>query len=73
MGRKWFRISKEWASPWKLSPTGGKRKKQREFQWSYLFHLGIIDDFVFKIVAIFESIVLIAILCFFFLCCGCNI
>lgn len=39
------------------------------------FHLGfsLVDDLLFQILYCVESVVLVFALCFFFLCCGCNI
>ncbi|KAL5771995.1 hypothetical protein ACOSP7_011600 [Xanthoceras sorbifolium] len=43
------------------------------FKWKRLnFHLSFIDDLLFKFVSVFEAVVLVATLCFFFLCCGCH-
>ncbi|KAJ8774042.1 hypothetical protein K2173_009473 [Erythroxylum novogranatense] len=44
------------------------------FKWKrHTFQLSLIDDLMFKIVSVFEAIVLVANLCFFYLCCGCHV
>ncbi|GLU22703.1 hypothetical protein SLE2022_387590 [Rubroshorea leprosula] len=35
-------------------------------------HLSFMDDVLFRIVSVFEAIVLVVALCFFYLCCGCH-
>ncbi|KAL5731863.1 hypothetical protein ACHQM5_004551 [Ranunculus cassubicifolius] len=44
------------------------------FRFKHLdFQLSIIDDILFKIVSVFEAILLVSALCFFFVCCGCKL
>ncbi|CAA3000896.1 AF211538_1Avr9 Cf-9 rapidly elicited 180, partial [Olea europaea subsp. europaea] len=56
------------ASRWKFKSSTGLRWKRR-----FSLHLWFVDDILFKIVSIFEAIILVATLCFFFLCCGCHL
>ncbi|KAI3466809.1 hypothetical protein Pfo_023472 [Paulownia fortunei] len=53
---------------WKLKSSTGFRWKRR-----FNLHLWLVDSFLFKIVSVFEAIVLVSRLCFFFLCCGCHL
>ncbi|CAA3014509.1 AF211538_1Avr9 Cf-9 rapidly elicited 180, partial [Olea europaea subsp. europaea] len=55
------------SSRWKFKSSTGLRWKTR-FSLRLLF----VDNILFKIVSIFEAIILVATLCFFFLCCGCH-
>ncbi|KAG8634661.1 hypothetical protein MANES_17G067900v8 [Manihot esculenta] len=44
------------------------------FNWKRIhFQLSFVDDVLFKIVSVFEAIVLVGSLCLFYLCCGCHI
>ncbi|KAB2026712.1 hypothetical protein ERO13_D06G205000v2 [Gossypium hirsutum] len=45
------------------------------FKWKrlHIHHFSFIDDLLFKIASIFEAIFLVSTLCFFYLCCGCQI
>ncbi|KAL2941631.1 hypothetical protein RDABS01_029981 [Bienertia sinuspersici] len=40
-------------------------------RWSVSF--SILDDLLWSVITAFESVVLVSMLCFFFLFCGCNI
>ncbi|XP_030972441.1 uncharacterized protein LOC115992393 [Quercus lobata] len=43
------------------------------FKWKRLnLQLSFVDDVLFRILSVFEAIVLVATLCFFYLCCGCH-
>ncbi|XP_035544743.1 uncharacterized protein LOC108990492 [Juglans regia] len=43
------------------------------FRWKRLnLKLSFVDDLLFRIASLFEAIVLVARLCFFYLCCGCH-
>ncbi|KAG6642188.1 hypothetical protein CIPAW_09G126200 [Carya illinoinensis] len=43
------------------------------FRWKRLnLKLSFVDDLLFRIASVFEAIVLVARLCFFYLCCGCH-
>jgi hypothetical protein len=43
------------------------------FKWRRLnLQLSFVDDVLFRILSVFEAIVLVATLCFFYLCCGCH-
>lgn len=50
------------------------RKSSTGVRWKKKFnlHLWLVDSFLFKIVSVFEAIVLVSKLCFFFVCCGCH-
>ncbi|EXB92386.1 hypothetical protein L484_021370 [Morus notabilis] len=50
--------------PWRL--ISAFRWKRQDFQPS------ILDDVVFRIMYVVEAVVLVSILCFFFVCCGCH-
>ncbi|XP_068668938.1 uncharacterized protein [Aristolochia californica] len=69
MGKRWFKLKKmskeSW--PWRFHIPPVWRWKRLDFQ------LSILDDVLFKIVSIVEAILLVSVLCFFFLCCGCHI
>ncbi|KAF5954828.1 hypothetical protein HYC85_007684 [Camellia sinensis] len=52
--------------PWSLSDF---KWKKPHFQ---LQKISIVDDLLFRILSVFEAIVLVSTLCFFFLCCGCH-
>ncbi|KAJ9690951.1 hypothetical protein PVL29_013218 [Vitis rotundifolia] len=69
MGKKrgfFRRISEDYKWRWKFLSSG--------FRWKRLrFQLSFIDDVVFRIMYVFEAIVLVATLCFFYLFCGCHI
>lgn len=39
----------------------------------FTLRLWFIDGFLFKIVSVLEAVILVATLCFFYLCCGCHI
>ncbi|GMP47952.1 hypothetical protein CsSME_00015479 [Camellia sinensis var. sinensis] len=52
--------------PWSLSDF---KWKKPNFQ---LQKISIVDDLLFRILSVFEAIVLVSTLCFFFLCCGCH-
>ncbi|RWR96171.1 putative transmembrane protein [Cinnamomum micranthum f. kanehirae] len=67
MGKHWFKKMKKdsWPWPWRFTPSS-LRFKRIEFQ------LSILDDILFKLLSIFEAILLVSALCFFYLCCGCN-
>ncbi|KAG5527210.1 hypothetical protein RHGRI_028195 [Rhododendron griersonianum] len=55
-----------WWRNWRLKSSG--------FRWKGLrFRIWFVDGFLFKILSICEAIVLVANLCFFYLCCGCHI
>jgi hypothetical protein len=44
------------------------------FRWKRLdFQTTVIDGVVFKMLSVVEAVVLVSTLCFFYLCCGCNI
>ncbi|XP_010241319.1 PREDICTED: uncharacterized protein LOC104585959 [Nelumbo nucifera] len=67
MGRKrWsFKNLGKYSWPWRFSSSA--------FRWRRLnFHLFILDDVLFKIISVFEAIILVSTLCFFYLCCGCH-
>ncbi|KAB2004054.1 hypothetical protein CXB51_027807 [Gossypium anomalum] len=68
MGMKNWSVKKKerfWGS-WKLS-SAFKWKKPIDFQ------VKIIDNLVFRVLYVVEAVVLVSTLCFFYLCCGCNI
>ncbi|XP_026390634.1 uncharacterized protein LOC113286154 [Papaver somniferum] len=44
------------------------------FKFKYLnIHISFLDDILFKIISVFEAILLVSALCFFYLFCGCHI
>jgi hypothetical protein len=51
---------------WNLVGTAFKWRRMNLLQMSFL------DDMIFRILSVFEAIVLVATLCFFYLCCGCH-
>ena len=62
--------------------TRSMRKESWSVRWKYLgsafkfrplnLQLSFYDDVVFKIVSVFEAIVLALSIAFFYLCCGCS-
>ncbi|WCJ27372.1 hypothetical protein M5689_009120 [Euphorbia peplus] len=49
------------------------RYKLNIFKWKRLnLNMSFLDTLVFKIMSVFEAIVLVGTLSFFFLCCGCH-
>ncbi|KAL9452229.1 hypothetical protein AB3S75_008090 [Citrus x aurantiifolia] len=53
--------------------------KRESLRWKFLgkwkrlnLQISFFDDVLFKIVSVFEAVVLVATACFFFLCCGCH-
>ncbi|PIA51830.1 hypothetical protein AQUCO_01000009v1 [Aquilegia coerulea] len=68
--KKWSlkKISKEvWPRRWRLfSSYGGFKWKRLDFKKSFL------DNFIFGIISVFEAIVLVATVGFFYCFCGCN-
>ncbi|KFK26440.1 hypothetical protein AALP_AA8G248900 [Arabis alpina] len=50
---------------------GGYRLSWRRPELSFLSV--VVDDVVWKVVTVFESVVLVSMLCFFFLFCGCTV
>ncbi|XP_044497539.1 uncharacterized protein LOC123219598 [Mangifera indica] len=53
--------------------------KKESLTWKFLgkwkrlnLQLSFIDDICFKFLSVFEAVVLVSTLCFFFLCCGCH-
>ncbi|KAL5997505.1 hypothetical protein ACLOJK_008435 [Asimina triloba] len=69
MGKLWFRKKAKREDsrprPWKFSFPAWKWKRLE-------FQLSLLDDVLFKVVSVFEAIVLVSTLCFFYLCCGCH-
>lgn len=55
-----WRLFEQWKKSWTFSKS------------STIFSSWIVDGFLFKIVSVFEGVVLVSALCFFFLCCGCH-
>ncbi|KAH7848135.1 hypothetical protein Vadar_034140 [Vaccinium darrowii] len=51
---------------WKLKSSGLRWKGLR-------FRIWFVDGFLFKILSVCEAIVVVANLCFFYLCCGCRV
>ncbi|XVF05932.1 hypothetical protein REPUB_Repub06bG0004500 [Reevesia pubescens] len=45
------------------------------FEWAHLsrFSFSIVDDVVWGVITVFESVALVSMLCFFFLFCGCTL
>ncbi|KAF3449907.1 hypothetical protein FNV43_RR05986 [Rhamnella rubrinervis] len=70
MGKKrWLlffkRLRKQPAWRWKLFGSA--------FKWKRLnIQVSFVDDVLFKIVSVFEAIVLVINVSFFYLCCGCS-
>ncbi|KAJ9153202.1 hypothetical protein P3X46_026667 [Hevea brasiliensis] len=61
-----LKIKESWRWRWRFLGSA--------FKWKRIhFQLSFVDDVLFKIVSVFEAIVLVATLCFFYLCCGCHI
>lgn len=52
---------------WKSKSSTGSRWKRK-----FNLRIWLLDTFLFKIVSIFEAVVLVSKLCFFYLCCGCH-
>lgn len=60
-------------SSWRFKNSWGLRWKKKWTSFSLLPHFHwLLDNFLFKIVSVFEGFVLVSTLCFFFLCCGCH-
>ncbi|CAL9751016.1 unnamed protein product [Musa acuminata subsp. burmannicoides] len=55
--------------PWKLRFATSWRWKCP----SFLLRFSFLDDLLFRILYCLEAVVLVAALCFFYLCCGCHI
>ena len=55
--------------PWKLGFATSWRWKCP----SLLLRFSFLDDLLFRILYCLEAVVLVAALCFFYLCCGCHI
>ncbi|CAN0853926.1 hypothetical protein LINGRAHAP2_LOCUS5767 [Linum grandiflorum] len=53
-------------------------KESQRWRWKFLSsafkwkRIKMVDDALFKIASVFEAIVLVATVGFFYLCCGCN-
>ncbi|KAJ9135892.1 hypothetical protein P3X46_033017 [Hevea brasiliensis] len=61
-----LKVKESWRWRWRFLGSAFKWKRKH-------FQLSFVDDVLFKIVSVFEAIVLVATLCFFYLCCGCHI
>ncbi|GKU94213.1 hypothetical protein SLEP1_g7739 [Rubroshorea leprosula] len=62
--KKWM-LFKRVSCRWKLLGSA--------FKWRRLnLQLSFIDNLIFRIASVLEAIVLVATLCFFYLCCGCH-
>ncbi|KAL7212613.1 hypothetical protein ACSBR2_015323 [Camellia fascicularis] len=58
--------SRSWWRCWRFRSSG--------FRWKGLnFRHWFVDGFLFKILSVFEAILLLGTLCFFYLCCGCHV
>ncbi|KAL5577193.1 hypothetical protein UlMin_018892 [Ulmus minor] len=86
MGKKrWLffkKLRKEEESPSSSSPPLPTSSSWR-LRWKFLFgsafkwkrvnlKLSFFDDVLFRVVSVFEAIVLVITVGFFYLCCGCN-
>lgn len=68
-------VSKKKKSSWSFKKSAyGLSWKKKNLSLSLIhnyFHW-VIDNVVFKVVSVFEGIVLVSTLCLFFVCCGCH-
>ncbi|KAJ3695258.1 hypothetical protein LUZ60_000635 [Juncus effusus] len=57
-----------------FSSSSSSSPSSSNWSWRDLhFGLSLLDDLLFHVLYFVEAIVLVFALCFFFLCCGCNI
>ncbi|XP_074334738.1 uncharacterized protein LOC141672135 [Apium graveolens] len=62
-----FRRFGRWKKRWMFSKSSSSSSSSYSRLPSWF-----VNDFLFKIVSVFEGVVLVSTLCFFFLCCGCH-
>ncbi|XP_015574970.1 uncharacterized protein LOC8264139 [Ricinus communis] len=60
-----MKVKESWRWRWRFLGSAFKWKRVN-------LQLSFLDNLLFKIMSLLEAIVLVATLCFFFLCCGCH-
>ncbi len=69
-----FAMGKKLWSMKTVSKEQWPRRLFTTFRWKRLdFQTIVIKGVVFKMLSVVEAVVLVSTLCFFYLCCGCNI
>ncbi|XP_041023078.1 uncharacterized protein LOC121264094 [Juglans microcarpa x Juglans regia] len=69
---RWISFKKQRGETWRSKFFFGSAFKSA-FRWKRLnLKLSFVDDLLFRIASVFEAIVLVTRLCFFYLCCGCH-
>ncbi|WOG84998.1 hypothetical protein DCAR_0104184 [Daucus carota subsp. sativus] len=63
--RRFGRWKKRWSFSRSSSSSSSSYSNSRLPRW-------FVNDVLFKIVSVFEGVVLVSTLCIFFLCCGCH-
>ncbi|KAK8575965.1 hypothetical protein V6N13_032722 [Hibiscus sabdariffa] len=59
---------------WAVLKKESWRWKYLNFKWKRLsLRVSFIGDLMFRVASLFEAVYLLSTLCFFYLCCGCQL